>query len=94
MFNKVDRFRELEAGQEDSGVMQIPRDFSSDYQVRDISQDRRGTGRTAEGAPGHYTQQADSVGKSFSIQPGRAYPDHPASTVSFWRRNTRRMESR
>ena len=33
VFNKVDRFRELEAG-ENSGVMQIPRDFSSDYQVR------------------------------------------------------------
>ena len=33
VFNKVDRFRELEAGQ-NSGVMQIPRDFSSDYQVR------------------------------------------------------------
>ena len=33
MFNKVDRFRELEA-MGDSSVMQIPRDFSSDYQVR------------------------------------------------------------
>ena len=33
VFNKVDRFRELEA-MGDSSVMQIPRDFSSDYQVR------------------------------------------------------------
>jgi len=33
VFNKVDRFRELEAA-EGSSVMQIPRDFSSDYQVR------------------------------------------------------------
>ena len=33
VFNKVDRFYELEA-MEDNRVMQIPRDFSSDYQVR------------------------------------------------------------
>ena len=33
VFNKVDRFRELEA-MGDSSVMQIPRDFLSDYQVR------------------------------------------------------------
>ena len=33
VFNKVDRFYELEA-MEDNHVMQIPRDFSSDYQVR------------------------------------------------------------
>ena len=33
VFNKVDRFRELEAG-EDGRVLQIPRDFAADYQVR------------------------------------------------------------
>ena len=51
VFNKVDRFRELEAGQ-NSGVMQIPRDFFIRLPGEDIGQDRRGTGRTGEGAPG------------------------------------------
>ena len=75
VFNKVDRFRELEAGQ-NSGVMQIPRDFSSDYQVR-IS------ARTGEGLEElqkvlqAIIRSRRILLKSFSIQPGRAYPDHP-----------------
>ena len=71
VFNKVDRFRELEAGQ-NSGVMQIPRDFSSDYQVRISARTGEGLEELQKVLQAIIRQQADSVGKSFSIrQAGR-----------------------
>ena len=52
--------------------MQIPRDFSSDYQVRISARTGEGLEELQKVRPGHYTQQADSVGKSFPYsQAGR-----------------------
>ena len=90
VFNKVDRFRELEA-MGDSSVMQIPRDFSSDYQVRISARTGEGLEELQKVLQAIIRSRRILLEKFFhTARQGVSRPS--ASTVSFWRRNTRRME--
>lgn len=92
VFNKVDRFYELEA-MEDNRVMQIPRDFSSDYQVRISARQERDWKNCRRCSRPLYAAGGFCWKKFFhTARQGASRPS--ASMVSFWRRNTRRMELR
>ena len=83
VFNKVDRFRELEAGQ-NSGVMQIPRDFSSDYQVR-IS------ARTGEG-PEELQKVLQAIIRSRRILLEKVFPYSQAGRIQTIRKYGQLLE--
>lgn len=76
VFNKVDRFYELEA-MEDNRVMQIPRDFSSDYQVRISARTGEGLEELQKVLQAIIRSRRILLEKVFPYSPGRAYPDHP-----------------